>query len=87
MTFLNRQLQVLKLLRHLNQPLTDPELTVVKDSFSPLNNLNKFKVTAPSNSSVCCYVSQNCAYDTLQAQFIKQIGRSRQLTSLCLSQS
>jgi hypothetical protein len=44
-TFLKRQMQVLKLLRHLNQPLADPELTVFKDSFSPLNNLNKFKVS------------------------------------------
>jgi hypothetical protein len=43
--FLKRQLQVLNLLRHLNQPLTDPELSVFKNSFSPLNNLNKFKVT------------------------------------------
>jgi hypothetical protein len=43
-SFLKRQLQVLNLLRQLNQPLTDPELTVIKDSFSPLNNLNKFKV-------------------------------------------
>nr|CAR85702.1 hemocyanin subunit type 2 precursor [Periplaneta americana] len=43
MTFLTRQLQVLKLLRHLNQPLSDPELTAIKNSFSPLNHLNKFK--------------------------------------------
>jgi hypothetical protein len=43
--FLRRQLQVLNPLRHLNQPLTDPELSVFKNSFSPLNNLNKFKVT------------------------------------------
>ncbi|PNF43213.1 hypothetical protein B7P43_G15667 [Cryptotermes secundus] len=41
--FLKRQLQVLNLLRHLNQPLIDPELLVFKNSFSPLNNLNKFK--------------------------------------------
>jgi hypothetical protein len=44
-TFLKRQLQVLNLLRHLNLPLTDPELIAFKDSFSPLNNQNKFKVT------------------------------------------
>jgi hypothetical protein len=43
--FLKRQQQVLNLLRHLNQPLIDPELSVFKNSFSPLNNLNKFKVT------------------------------------------
>jgi hypothetical protein len=43
--FLKRQLQVLNLLRHLNQPLIDPELSVIKNSFSPLNNLNKFQVT------------------------------------------
>jgi hypothetical protein len=43
-TFLKRQQQVLNLLRHLNEPLTDPELLIFKDSFSPLNNLNKFKV-------------------------------------------
>jgi hypothetical protein len=44
-TFLKRQQQVLNLLRHLNQPLADPELSVFRNSFSPLNNLNKFKVT------------------------------------------
>nr|CAR85696.1 hemocyanin subunit type 2 [Hierodula membranacea] len=41
-TFLKRQLHVLKLLRHISEPITDPELHAKKQSGDPANHLNKF---------------------------------------------
>nr|CAQ63322.1 hemocyanin 2 [Thermobia domestica] len=42
-TFLKRQMLILKLLRHISEPLEDPELVQIKDSYSPLNSLSVYK--------------------------------------------
>ncbi|XP_063243509.1 hemocyanin B chain-like isoform X2 [Bacillus rossius redtenbacheri] len=41
--FLRRQLQVLKLLRHIAEPVHDSELLAIKNSFNPLSHLSNYK--------------------------------------------
>ncbi|XP_049771429.1 hemocyanin-like [Schistocerca cancellata] len=54
--FLKRQLLVLKLLKHIGQPVADPDLVSIKNSYVPLNNLEKY--SDPEAVRRCCsYVS------------------------------